>query len=386
MQRLERVGNASRIRPEPGDDITIIHGMLRLDARGKPQFGQTRDIGGLEHLGVLDGAMRLGTFGAIQHNGVRLIADGMAGDVETVARRHEHVGFDLLGRIAHRAEGFRIDTRIRRGTVGGSGVQRTVGNELHRADVPQPVTPRQFVTRMPTVVDGLLQAFRIHAGPHAQTVDAPAESTDPRVDVLGHLVIAYADDALARGIEFGVAQQAIQLFGGSGRIIELAVGVEPFQLAHKPGLPHLYAEFACGGGIHPAAMHVGAGEHHGLVACDFVDGGERGLFVIGPQRMTEPHAHHITIGAEPPLGTQIVKMTPQHHHRLVRTAGADQIEPSQRVRPLREMRMAIPQAGNDPHAFGVEYRQITPVFRDFRRYAFEPPFADHHVHRLVGAE
>ncbi len=122
----------------------------------------------------------------------------------------------------------------------------------------QAMASRQFVTRMPSIVYGLLQSFRIHAGLNAQTIQSLRESVNPRVDVLRHLVVTHADHALARGIQFGIAQQAHQLVGGSRTLVKLAIRVEPLELPHQAGFPDMHAEFASSRGIHPSAVHVGA--------------------------------------------------------------------------------------------------------------------------------
>lgn len=68
------------------------------------------------------------------------------------------------------------------------------------------------------------------------------EPAGPRVDVFRHLIVADADHAFAGGIRLGLANQFERLLRRSGRIVELAVGVEPFELAHKTGLPHGQAQ------------------------------------------------------------------------------------------------------------------------------------------------
>ena len=98
--------------------------MLWLDARGKSQLRKTWNVAFLEHLGMLDGAVRVGTFRAVEHDGVRFVADGMTGDVEAMFGGEPHIRFDLLGGVAQRAVGFRRNARIRCGAVGGSGVER----------------------------------------------------------------------------------------------------------------------------------------------------------------------------------------------------------------------------------------------------------------------
>ena len=60
------------------------------------------------------------------------------------------------------------------------------------------------------------------------------EPAGPRVDVFRHLIVADADHAFAGGIRLGLANQFERLLLRSGRIVELAVGVEPFELATRP--------------------------------------------------------------------------------------------------------------------------------------------------------
>ena len=110
--------------PESRDDVTIVHGVLRLDACGKSQLRESRNVALLEHLGMLNGTMRMSAFGTIKHNGVRFIADGMTGDVEAMFDGESHVRLDLLRGIAQCAVGFRSDARIWHGTIGGTGVER----------------------------------------------------------------------------------------------------------------------------------------------------------------------------------------------------------------------------------------------------------------------
>ena len=83
--------------------------MLRLDARGETKLRQPRDIALLKHLGVLDGTMGMSTLCAVEYDGVRLIPDGMAGDVEAMLGGQSHVGFDLFRRITQGSECFRSD-------------------------------------------------------------------------------------------------------------------------------------------------------------------------------------------------------------------------------------------------------------------------------------
>ena len=223
-------------------------------------------------------------------------------------RGHEHIGLDLFGRVAHRAESLGFDAGIRRRTIGGTSVERTVGDEFHRAYMSEPVTAGQLVAGMPAIVDGLMQPFRVHARLNPQTVDAVSESTDPCIDVFGHFVIPNADDALACGVVFGFTQQTIQFLGRTRRIIKTAVRVEPFQFAYQTGFADLHAKLVRRRRIHPTAMHIRAGQRHGLIARNRIDGGKRGLFVIGPQRMTEPHAHHIPVRIQTPFGSQLRHM------------------------------------------------------------------------------
>ena len=73
VQCVECVRNPGRIAPESSDDVAVIHGMLRLDARGETKLRQPRDIALLKHLGVLDGTMGMSTLCAVEYDGVRLI-------------------------------------------------------------------------------------------------------------------------------------------------------------------------------------------------------------------------------------------------------------------------------------------------------------------------
>lgn len=243
--------------PESRDDVTIVHGVLRLDACGKSQLRESRNVALLEHLGMLNGTMRMGAFDTIKHNGVRFIADGMTGDVEAMFDGESHVRLDLLRGIAQCAVGFRSDARIWHGTVGGTGVERAIGNHLHRADVAQTMTSGQFVSGVPAVVDGLPESLGIYASLDTQTIKPLRESANPRVDVLRHLIVAHADHAFARSVAFGVAQQMHQLIGRTRSFVQLAVGVEPLKLADESGFIHIYAKLARGGRVHPTAMHIG---------------------------------------------------------------------------------------------------------------------------------
>ena len=65
-----------RIRPEPRDDIAIVHGVLWLDAGGQPELRESGNIRRLQHLGVLDGTVGVCARRRVEHDGVRLIADG----------------------------------------------------------------------------------------------------------------------------------------------------------------------------------------------------------------------------------------------------------------------------------------------------------------------
>ena len=247
MQTVERVGNSGGIAPESCDDVTVVHGVLWLDARGKSQLRKTWNVAFLEHLGMLDGAVRVGTFRAVEHDGVRFVADGMAGDVEAMFGGEPHIRFDLLGGVAQRAVGFRRNARIRCGAVGGSGVERAVGNHLHRTDMAQAMASGKFVAGMPAVVDGLLKSFGVNAGFDAQSVKPLLEAVNPRVDVLGHLIVAHADHAFAGGVLFRVAQQSHQLVSRTGAFVQLAVSVEPFKLADESRLAYMHAELTSRG-------------------------------------------------------------------------------------------------------------------------------------------
>lgn len=143
--------------------------------------------------------------GCIEHNGVRLVANGVAGDVEAMLCGQAHVVFDLLRRVAQGAVRRRLDARIRRGAISGAGVEGTVRDELHGTHAAEPVAVWKFPAGMPARVDGGLQSFGVYAGIHTQVIDAGLETLDPRVDVFGHLIIADADHALVCGVLFGLA-------------------------------------------------------------------------------------------------------------------------------------------------------------------------------------
>ena len=120
----------------------------------------------------------MGAFGTIKHNGVRFIADGMTGDVEAMFDGESHVRLDLLRGIAQCAVGFRSDARIWHRTVGGTGVERAIGDHLHRADVTQTMTSGQFVSGVPAVVDGLPESLGIYASFDTQTIKPLRESAN----------------------------------------------------------------------------------------------------------------------------------------------------------------------------------------------------------------
>lgn len=63
----------------------------------------------------------------------------------------------------------------------------------------------KFVPGVPSVIDGLPEALRIHAGLNSKAIKALRESVDPSVDVFGHFVVADADHTFACGVELGVA-------------------------------------------------------------------------------------------------------------------------------------------------------------------------------------
>lgn len=80
----ERIRDTGRVGPETGDDVAVIHGVLRLDAGREPQLGETRDIDGFEHLCVLDRSMCVRGGDCVERNGVRFVANGVAGNVEAM--------------------------------------------------------------------------------------------------------------------------------------------------------------------------------------------------------------------------------------------------------------------------------------------------------------
>ena len=257
MQAIECIRDSGGGAPESRDDVTIVHGVLRLDARSQTQACQPWNIALLKHLRMFYGTMRMRAFRTVEHDGVRLVANGMTGDIETMLRSQTHIRFNLFRRIAERTERFRRHARIWCGAIGGTSVERTVRNHFHRTDMPKPVTARKFTAGMPAVIDGLLESFGIYASLDTQTIKPLRESANPRVDVLRHLIVAHADHAFARSVVFGVAQQMHQLIGRTRSFVQLAVGVEPLKLADESGFVHIYAKLARGGRVHPTAMHVG---------------------------------------------------------------------------------------------------------------------------------
>ena len=90
----------------------------------------------------------------VEHNGVRFVANGVAGNIEAMLGGQAHIVFNLLWRVAQGAIRRRLDARIRRGTVGRAGVERTVRDELHGAYMAKPGTARQFLAGMPPCIDG----------------------------------------------------------------------------------------------------------------------------------------------------------------------------------------------------------------------------------------
>ena len=218
----------------------------------------------------------------------------------------------------------------------------------------KPGAARQFLAGMPTRVNGGSQPLGVYTGVHAQTVNAGRETIDPCIDVFGHFIIADAHHALACGVLFGLAQQTVSLFSSARRLVEGGVGVEPFEFTDQTGFVHMYAKPAGRGGIHPSAVHVRAGEGHRLFAGHGVNCGQCGLLVVGPQRVTESHAHHEGIWVKRAGGAALIQMTAQHVHRFGGGTGIDEVQSAQRLSPLREVRVAVPQAGNNPQAVGVD--------------------------------
>ena len=106
----------------------------------------------------------------------------------------------------------------------------------------QAMASGKFVAGVPAVVDGLLKSFGVNAGFDAQSVKPLLEAVNPRVDVLGHLIVAHADHAFAGGVLFRVAQQSHQLVSRTGAFVQLAVSVEPFKLADESRLAYMHAE------------------------------------------------------------------------------------------------------------------------------------------------
>ena len=86
----------------------------------------------------------------------------------------------------------------------------------------------------------------------------------------------------------------------------------------------MYAKPAGRGGIHPSAVHVRAGEGHRLFAGHGVNCGQCGLLVVGPQRVTESHAHHEGIWVKRVGGAALIQMTAQHVHRFGGGTGIDE--------------------------------------------------------------
>lgn len=111
----------------------------------------------------------------------------------------------------------------------------------------QAMASGKFVAGMPAVVDGLLKSFGVNAGFDAQSVKPLLEAVNPRVDVLGHLIVAHADHAFAGGVLFRVAQQSHQLVSRTGVFVQLAVSVEPFKLADESRLAYMHAELTSRG-------------------------------------------------------------------------------------------------------------------------------------------
>ena len=70
--------------------------------------------------------------------------------------------------------------------------------------------------------------------------------------------------------------------------------------------------------------------------------------------MTESHAHYEGIRVKRAGGAALVQVTVQHIHRLSSRASVDEIQTAQRLGPLREVRMAVPQAGDDPQAIRID--------------------------------
>ena len=90
------------------------------------------------------------------------------------------------------------------------------------------------------VNDTYSRTVPIPAGEPGLTQSLPLEAGQRLYGV--RLDFATFDHAFAGGIRLGLANQFERLLRRSGRIVELAVGVEPFELAHKTGLPHGQAQ------------------------------------------------------------------------------------------------------------------------------------------------
>ena len=174
-QCLECVRDSTRIRPEPRDDIAIVHGVLWLDAGGQPELRESGNIRRLQHLGVLDGTVGVCARRRVEHDGVRLIADGMACDGEPMACRHVEIRLDLVGRVTERAVKVGEYIGIRHRAERRTGVQRAVRDHLHRADVAQSIAAGQLDARLPAGFNRILQPFGMHARLHAQSSDAMCE-------------------------------------------------------------------------------------------------------------------------------------------------------------------------------------------------------------------
>lgn len=93
--------------------------------------------------------------------------------------------------------------------------------------------------------------------------------------------------------------------------------------------------------------------------------------------MPEAHADHILVRVECAAFTTLLQVSTQHVERFAGTACINQIEPSQRVRPLREMRVAVPQSGNHPY---LRSSIRWPFRRSHRSYS---PMTDSNVDRLI---
>ena len=360
----------ARVAQALGREIEVADGVARLHRGNDPEFGEARNVGGTDDLGVLDAPARridraLGRrhrrerfLVPVERQVIAAIADGVGGDLDAAleVRLHHRQGIGFL----HLQEAG-VARRIRIGFEQGRAArsQRAVHEELHHARDHPPVRRRMrtvgeerfSVTPVDGVVDlqrrfparveafddryvGVVDVEVVHSGPAIGRIDLECGAIGLDLEGLRLHRLDLCDQ-----LHGGVDQHAV---GVAGLVFQHLAAERDRRVARDPR--ELQRR-----GVGDQRMAVGAVQDHRIVRRHGVEVIAIGETRLGPVRLDPVHADDDL--ALRGLGDPRL----QPLHRVGQRGGAFEVKHQFALADVAQVRVGVGEARKQRRAVQVDH-------------------------------